>query len=58
MILVMEFTEEQIKDVLNLKDQISTQIEQHKVTVLKRILLRNNVFNVFVRNFFESLNLF
>jgi len=33
MILVMEFTEEQIKDVLNLKDQISTQIEQHKVEI-------------------------
>ena len=33
MILVMEFTEEQIKDILDLKDQISTQIEQHKVEI-------------------------
>lgn len=29
----MEFTEEQIKDILNLKDQITTQIEQHKVEI-------------------------
>jgi hypothetical protein len=29
----MEFTEEQIKDILDLKDQISTQIEQHKVEI-------------------------
>ena len=29
----MEFTEEQIKDILDLKDQISTQIEQHKIDI-------------------------
>ena len=29
----MEFTEEQIKDILDLKDQITTQIEQHKVEI-------------------------
>ncbi len=33
MILVMEFTEEQIKDILDLKEQISTQIEQHKIDI-------------------------
>ena len=29
----MEFSEEQIKDILDLKDQITTQIEQHKVEI-------------------------
>ena len=33
MMLIMEFTEEQIKDILDLKDQITTQIEQHKVEI-------------------------
>ena len=33
MMLIMEFSEEQIKDILNLKDQITTQIEQHKVEI-------------------------